>query len=565
VPTCPTCDEVFADGQRFCPADGAVLDRGEEVHTVRDSDDLVGRVLDKKYRLDEKVGVGGMGAVYRARHLLMDRRVALKIVRPEVLTEHNSVRRFHREAKHSCRLDHPNCVRVTDFGAADDGLLYLVMEFLDGKTVGEEIYYDGPLSAPRIARIGAQVARALHHAHGLGIIHRDLKPDNVMLLRKDGDPDAVKVLDFGLAKLLEREDGDLTVTNPSLGSLTEAGIVFGTPEYMSPEQASGNPLDPRTDLYSLGVVMYQMATGHLPFKGDTFMAILTQHVTTQPVPPARRRPDLGIPLELDRVIMHCLEKDPADRPADAKILSDTLQSLAGSLPTRSARVPELVSAAATIDLTAQLEQSGAATMKMPSGFAPTDPAGSVPRPMSVELTDPVAVAARPKRRRARTWWVGGLLAAVGAAALGYALTRGDHDAAEPEPSGPAVPAAAIDAGVVPLAPDARPAIAPAPADASTGGAPEPRPKSPRQPSKLDPALESHLAAAETARRAKRWLKVIAEADQALKIDPRSQRAAFLMGDAQLASGDKANGCKYLRMVGGRWGAKRKRETAGCDD
>jgi serine/threonine-protein kinase len=567
VPKCPTCAEVFEAGQRFCPDDGAVLDATEEIPTVSGSDPLIGRVLENKYRLDEKIGVGGMGSVYRGRHLLMDKKVAIKVVRPEVASEENSVKRFQREAKHSCRLDHEGCVRVTDFGCADDGLLFLVMEYLDGKTVGEEIHYDGPMRATRVAHIGAQVARALDHAHGLGIIHRDLKPDNIMLLRRDDDPDAVKVLDFGLAKLLEREDAELGVTNPSLGSLTEAGVVFGTPEYMSPEQASGNPLDPRTDLYSLGAVMYQMVTGMLPFSGATFMAILTKHVTEPAMPPAARRADLSIPIELDRVIMHCLEKDPEARPASGAALARTLEQLATSMPMLSSRVPQTVAAAATIDLTAQLQASGASTL--PVGLAR---AGAAPPPAripesipEIELTDPIP--ALPPRRSGGIWIAAAIAVAVAGVALAVKLAGGsDADrsgaqtAARPTPNDATAPPTTIDAGAIAAAsPDAAPA--PPPVEI-----PDAAPRSvDRQHSAVDPALARHIAAAESARKQKRWLKVIAEADQALRLDTEHQRAAFLMGEAQLASGDKANGCRYLRRVGRRWRASALARKAGCGD
>jgi tRNA A-37 threonylcarbamoyl transferase component Bud32 len=548
VPRCPTCSARFAAGQRFCPTDGAVLTVTEEVMTATGDDDLVGRVLDRKYRLDEKIGVGGMGAVYRARHLMMDLKVAVKIVRPEVAGEDNAVRRFQREARHSCRLDHVNCVRVTDFGAAEDGTLYLVMEYLDGKTVGEEVYYDGPLSAVRVARIGAQVARALHHAHELGIVHRDLKPDNIMLVRKGAEPDAVKVLDFGLAKLLEREPGDMAVTNPSLGSLTEAGIVFGTPEYMSPEQASGNPLDARTDIYSLGVVMYQMTTGVLPFQGDTFMAILTKHVTEVPMSPSRRRPELGIPLELERVILRCLDKDPARRHATARELGDELDELARQLEQRGGRVPQQVAAAATIDLTAQAAALSAdhPTLPVPLGVV------TAHVPASIEVTDPIPVprgaAPRGSRRRGRALLlVAGIIAAGGAAAA--VLVRGHGDAARARSSAPPPrPDAALPA------PDA----APPPPDAAPP-APDAAPVRPAS------RAETHVAAAERARRQTNWLKVIAEADQALRAEPGHRRASLLMGEAQLETGDPAMACKYLQRAGSRWNAPALRRRAGCTD
>src|SRR5688572_21995825 len=180
-----------------------------------------------------------MGAVYRATHTLMDKVLAVKVLRPALASDEAAARRFRREAKSASRLDHDHCIRVTDFGVTDEGLLYLVMELLQGVSLGETIHAKGALPPARTVRIAGQVADALAHAHDLGIVHRDLKPDNIYLVHKGGDPDFVKVLDFGLAKVLEAE--------PTGGKTTQAGVVFGTPEYMSPEQAEGRPLDGRSD------------------------------------------------------------------------------------------------------------------------------------------------------------------------------------------------------------------------------------------------------------------------------------------------------------------------------
>ncbi len=552
MPRCATCALDFAAGERFCPTCGGSLDPASDAETASGTDDLIGRVLDGKYRLDEKIGEGGMGNVYRGRHVMMDRKVAVKIVRPEVASEENAARRFRREAKHSCRLDHENCVRVTDFGAEGDGLLYLVMEYLEGKTVGEEVYFDGPMAPRRVAHIGAQVCRALAHAHDLGIIHRDLKPDNIMLLRRNDDADWVKVLDFGLAKLLERADGMHAVTNPSLGSLTEAGIVFGTPEYMSPEQASGNPLDGRTDIYSLGVVMYQMLTGQLPFKGATFMAILTKHVTEPPLAPAARRPDLAIPIELDRLVMACLEKEPDRRPGSARVLGESLEAVATSLPIADARVPQQVAAAATIDLSSDSLMSGANTVATP--VAEVSVAGLSMDNLPTEMTDPVPRTAAASPRR---WlWLVAAISAVAAIGIAVATSDGgDADAPAVAPDARSAIPTPIDAGHRPL-PDAAAPAAVAPTDAA------PRPRSAdRAP---DPAFARHLAAAEAARRANNWLKVIVEANQALEIEPTDRRAAYLMGEAQLKSGEKTIGCQFLRRAKRYRPARTLYDSSACD-
>ena len=257
---------------------------------------------------------------------------------------------------------------MSDFGVDNGELLYLIMEYLDGRTVHDDISFDGPMAPKRVAHIARQVCDALDCAHHKGFIHRDLKPENIMLVSRDRDSDFVKVLDFGLAKLMTGPDGVRT-KGISVSPLTRKGMVFGTPEYMSPEQASDLELTPSTDLYSLGVVMYEMVTGKLPFEGENFMLILAQHIQDTPVSPAARRPDLAIPPELDRLIMQCLAKRRRDRPADANALSARLLELEASLDTKSSRLPSQVASSSTVDLDAmavrQAADAGATTFLGP--------------------------------------------------------------------------------------------------------------------------------------------------------------------------------------------------------
>ncbi|HWE30744.1 MAG TPA: serine/threonine-protein kinase [Polyangia bacterium] len=291
-------------------------------------------MLGGRYRLLARLGQGGMGTVYRATHTLMDKPVALKILRAELATDAEAVARFHREARSASRLDHDHCIRVTDFGQSDDGLLFLVMELLDGHSLSH-VTRRGPVPAPRAAAIGVAIAEALAHAHDAGIIHRDLKPDNVFLARRAKGREIVKVLDFGLAKL---------ASDSALGpSITRDGTVFGTPEYMAPEQAEGEKLDGRTDVYALGVIVYQLVCGEVPFKSSNFVALLTKQVSEEPTPPRDRRPDLEIPPGLELVIMRCLAKRRDDRYATAGEIADALEPFAASdtsqsiiLPTREA-------------------------------------------------------------------------------------------------------------------------------------------------------------------------------------------------------------------------------------
>ncbi len=293
-------------------------------------DSLVGSTVDGRYQIEERVGEGGMGAVYKAQHLAMAQTVALKVLLTDQSPDETVAKRFVREARSSFKLDHANCVRVTDFGAMEDGTLYMVMEFLDGFTLGREISQNGPMDSERACNIAIQASQALDYAHSKGLIHRDLKPANIMLMERDGTEDFVKVFDFGLAKLF---DNGAMLTGLSMSPLTQTGIVFGTPEYMSPEQAMGGELGPKSDIYSLGVCCYEMLTGSRPFTGENFMEILTKHVKETPKSPIEARPDLQIDPTFSQIVMACLNKDPQYRPT-AKELADTLtrSGMSGQMP-----------------------------------------------------------------------------------------------------------------------------------------------------------------------------------------------------------------------------------------
>ena len=265
---------------------------------------LVGKLIaGGKYQILRVLGEGGMGTVYQALQPAMNRMVALKWIRPQVVTKPDAVPRFHQEMRITARIEHPNTVRVYDFGD-DHGQLYLVMEFLAGVSLREVIDRKERLEVARLVRIGKQVAHALGAIHGHGVVHRDLKPDNVMLLDSFGERDFVKVLDFGIAKVLDEQI-----------RLTATGKPIGTPTYMAPEQAMGLAVDPRTDLYTLGVMLYQMASGRVPFDAPMTQSMLLAHAHEPPTPILTLVPDL--PPALAGLIMQLLEKDPAARPASA--------------------------------------------------------------------------------------------------------------------------------------------------------------------------------------------------------------------------------------------------------
>ncbi|MBZ4335109.1 serine/threonine-protein kinase [Corallococcus interemptor] len=301
---CPSCGADAEDSSRYCPACGATLLRSAE-----GGDEYVGKTIASKYRVEALIGEGGMGKVYRARQLALDKVVVLKVLRHTLLSDERTVARFQREAKAASRLNHPNSISVLDFGQADDGALFIAMEYVAGQDLHQILSREWPLGEARVVRIALQILSALSDAHGAGVIHRDLKPENIMVEQRRNEPDFVKVLDFGIAKITDSQD-----EGPAL---TRAGFVCGTPEYMSPEQARGAVLDHRSDLYAVGVILYQLMTGLLPFESDSAVGFATKHLTEEPPPPTRRRPDARISPGMERLILRVLSKDPDDRPANA--------------------------------------------------------------------------------------------------------------------------------------------------------------------------------------------------------------------------------------------------------
>jgi serine/threonine protein kinase len=265
---------------------------------------LVGSIIDNKVRLEAILGQGGMGAVYRGRHLLLERTVAVKVLRPEILTVEGSLERFFREARTAAATEHPNIVTVYDFGKLPDGGAYLILEFVEGKGLRHILLEQGVLPPPLALPILREVCAAVEFAHRRNIIHRDLKPDNIMLKRRDDGSTTVKVLDFGLAKTLEEAE--------TSSSITRTGELVGTPAYMSPEHCSGEDLDARSDLYSLAVIAYEMLVGQPPFRGRV-AAILTAQIQKPPTPLREVNPDL--PPALEEAVLVALAKKPSDRPA----------------------------------------------------------------------------------------------------------------------------------------------------------------------------------------------------------------------------------------------------------
>ncbi len=310
---CPRCGNEYPDSTTLCPFDGNALEKT--------GDSLIGKTLIGKYRIEERLKEGGMGAVYRGTHVLMDKTVAVKVLRPALAADQKIVARFSREARAASRISHPHALSVTDFGESEDGVVFLVMEFLSGTTLKETIKRDGPMRLSQVVEIVRQVGGALDAAHEQGVVHRDLKSENIMLLATNG-PDYAKVLDFGIAKITEPEDG----YDPSL---TAPDLVIGTPQYMSPEQCSQSPeIDARSDVYSLGVIVYEMLVGHVPFTADSPTAIMLKHLQ-EPVPSVlQERPDL--PQSIEHVLSRALAKRPEERYRSVGELVDDLSISSGT-------------------------------------------------------------------------------------------------------------------------------------------------------------------------------------------------------------------------------------------
>ncbi len=289
-------------------------------------DRYLGCTIDNRYKVEGIVGEGGMGVVYQCRHKIIDKRVALKILRADLARDAEVTERFLMEAKAASAIQDEHIISISDFGQLPDGAAYFVMEFLEGTPLALLAGGGTPMPLTRIIRIALQLSEGLAAAHHLGIVHRDLKPDNVFLIQRGKETDFVKILDFGIAK----------VSTSAGGRLTQVGSVFGTPHYMSPEQAAGTPLDHRGDIYSLGVMLYELATGRVPFDAENFVGILSQQLYQDPVPPRAAAPYANIPATFETVILKCMAKKPERRYQSMQELRNDLLklevSIGGSTP-----------------------------------------------------------------------------------------------------------------------------------------------------------------------------------------------------------------------------------------
>ena len=361
---CPVCSTEYADDVKFCPNDGQTL------RSTARATDLVGQVVADRYHVVKKLGEGGMGQVYLAEHVKMGRRSAIKVMNPSMVHDPDAVARFNREASNASRITHPNVCAIYDFGETPDGLIYLAMEFIEGEPLTDLLEREGALPVARATGIFLQTADALQAAHDLGIVHRDLKPDNIMLTPRKGGGETVKVVDFGIAKAVGGDEAGQKVT--------KTGLVVGTPEFMSPEQLSGDPLDGRSDLYSLALVFYRMLSGRLPFEATTVQETMIKRLTDEPTKLAEARPDLSFPAGLQPVLDTAMARTPMERyQTVAKFAADVSAVTGAHAP---AVVPRTRAGIADTEGKTQLLDTsiGGATQRMSVKKAPPQKRSLIP-------------------------------------------------------------------------------------------------------------------------------------------------------------------------------------------
>lgn len=363
------------------------------------ADAYLGREVAGQFRVVEKIGSGGMGAVYKAEQPEMRRFVAIKILHSRYLTRKDLVTRFKREARAMSHLSHPNTARVFLYGQLEDGACYFVMEYLEGRNLAQTVRREGPMEPMRAINIIIQACGALEEAHRAGIVHRDLKPENIFLTSQGGIDDFPKLLDFGLAKVSERQ------MRPGSLILTQEGMVFGTPEFMSPEQARGEKLDGRSDLYSLGVILYELLTGKLPFDAGQPMEYIQRHIKEPPIPLSERAPEREFPPGLEDVLMRSLAKKPDDRFDSAADFANALKMVAGG------RVMTGAMRAISMKEDPGRQSGGQSALPQPT------PSGPPPS----QMPTPLAAPPQPSKAPWLILGLGAILALIGTAALVAAI------------------------------------------------------------------------------------------------------------------------------------------------
>ena len=479
--TCSSCGDKFAETLQHCPRDGTALFSDEVLSRV-------GMQL-KDHEIQAVLGEGGMGAVYRARHVVIEKPVAIKILNDSFARQKDMVEQFIVEAKASSRIRHPNIIDVTDFGTTPEGLVFLIMEYLEGDSLESRLHQAGRLPPFEAINIVKQVVRGLGAAHELGIVHRDLKPANIFLCRREGrrrivrrtgdvtgaqftvEPegsyDFVKLLDFGVAKFTDRGPG----------TVTRAGMLCGSPYYLSPEQAQEKPATPRSDIYALGATFYEMVTGTVPFDGASVLEVLNGHVWGTAVPPGQLAPDAGIDAQLDAIILKCLEKDPERRFGSAEEILDALRECvtdraflrdAHRLPgirESGLDLSEATASARRVLVTAPLQDKGFSDVEDEQAGADSS---DDERPVSAGRQRPHGSTMRIPRQRSSQvilWSLLALLVLAAASAL-LALRAADRPVTAGLATSPPAPMPSQPVMAPPPPPAPAPAAVPAPAPAA---------------------------------------------------------------------------------------------------
>jgi len=397
---------------------------------------LTGTILADRYRVLERLGRGGMGSVYLAEHMTIGKKLAVKVLSPKFMSRPDLVERFLREARATSLISQQNVIEIMDFGDTPDGSVFFVMEHLVGEDLRILLRREGRLPWSRVRHIVIQICRALEAAHAAGVIHRDMKPDNCFRVSRGGDEDFIKVLDFGIAKV---QDGG--------EKLTKTGMIFGTAKYMAPEQAQGNSSDPRVDVYAVGIIMYELLCGRVPFRGKDFATVLTQHLFDKPEPPSRWAPEAGIPPAVEAVVLKALLKDPALRFATMTEMIAALEALG---------TPAGAAVAVAHESLSRPDMSASMTFKDSAVASGTSLSAMSGASLPVEA-GPTS-AARGVDRRLLGLGIGGLVLAGGLAVAGVFVAGGSADEPGADEGEGASPAA--------RASDDEPAAKTAPATAS---------------------------------------------------------------------------------------------------